>query len=128
MSKTFAAGLIAIAQLASADHFRDYNGNLNMRFNPNNRFKIMQFTDLHFGESPEADETTEVEIKELIRKETPDFVAVTGDIVSGFMWNQTKDEPDFWKRNFGKMATILEADGIPFGFVPGWHDFDADVN
>ena len=64
----------------------------------------------------------------MLRKETPDFVAVTGDIVSGFMWNQSKGEPDFWKRNFAKMATILEADGIPFGIVPGWHDFDADVD
>ena len=88
----------------------------------------MQLTDLHFGESPEGDERTIDEVKELIRKETPDFVAVTGDIVSGFMWDQSKGRPNFWKENFAKLYTILEANEIPFGFVPGYHDFEADLD
>ena len=88
----------------------------------------MQLTDLQFGESPEGDERTIDEIKEMIRKETPDFVAVTGDIVSGFMWDQTKGRPNFWKDNFAKLYTIMEANEIPFGFVPGYTDFEADLD
>ena len=107
MSRTIGAVLVAMAELASADHFRDYNGGVSLRFNPGNRFKIMQLTDLHFGENLEGDEKTIAEVQDLIRKESPDFVAVTGDIVSGFMWNQSKGEVDFWKRNFMKLATIL---------------------
>ena len=64
----------------------------------------------------------------MIRKETPDFVAVTGDIVSGFMWDQSKGEEDFWEKNFAKLHTVLEANEIPFGFVPGFHDFEADAD
>ena len=64
----------------------------------------------------------------MIRKETPDFVAVTGDIVSGFAWDQTKGRKDFWKNNFAKLYTIMEGNEIPFGFVPGYHDFSADVD
>ena len=88
----------------------------------------MQLTDLHFGEDNEGDERTIDEIKQLIRKETPDFVAVTGDIVSGFAWDQSKGEKHFWKNNFAKLYTIMEANEIPFGFVPGYHDFEADLD
>lgn len=64
----------------------------------------------------------------MIRKETPDFVAVTGDIVSGFAWDQSHGRPHFWKDNFSKLSSVLEADEIPFGFVPGYHDFSADAD
>jgi len=64
----------------------------------------------------------------MIRKETPDFVAVTGDIVSGFAWDQSKGASNFWKDNFAKFYTIMEANEIPFGFVPGYTDFEADVD
>ena len=78
-----ATGLV---QAANNSYF-DHDHKVNLRFGSDNRFKIMQLTDTHFGESLEADERTIDEIKDMIRKEEPDFVAVTGDIVSGFMWN-----------------------------------------
>jgi 3',5'-cyclic AMP phosphodiesterase CpdA len=55
--------------------------------NKDGNFKIMQLTDLHFGESLEADRLTMRAITAWVNKEKPDFVAVTGDLVSGFIWD-----------------------------------------
>ena len=88
----------------------------------------MQLTDLHFGEDPKADEKTVDEIQDMIRKEQPDFVAVTGDIVSGFAWDENSGRKDFWKHNFAKLHSILDAEEIAYGIVPGYTDFEADVD
>ena len=50
MMRTFTAALAFGAQVALADHYFDGMGRLHLRMNDNNRFKVMQFTDLHFGE------------------------------------------------------------------------------
>ena len=57
------AALLSIAQVAFADNYFDHNGNINLRFNAGGRFKIMQLTDLHFGESVDGDDRTIEEIK-----------------------------------------------------------------
>ena len=67
----------------AADHYKDSRGKVHLRMNADNRFKIMQMTDLHFGESDDMDLKTQELIKNLIEKENPDYIAVTGDIVSG---------------------------------------------
>ena len=54
----------------------------------------MQLTDTHFGEDAALDEVTQKMLTELIEKEKPDFVAVTGDIVSGQAYNPL--ESDHW--------------------------------
>ena len=114
--------------MAFAESYIDHNGNINLKFDRQGKFKIMQLTDLHFGENMEADEKTVEEIQDMIRKEEPDFVAVTGDIVSGFAWDHYTGEQDFWKHNFAKLHTILDTEQIPYGIVPGYHDFEADVD
>jgi predicted MPP superfamily phosphohydrolase len=43
----------------------------------------MQLTDLHLGEDWHLDQKTMTMVSEMIDKEQPDFIAVTGDIVSG---------------------------------------------
>ena len=43
----------------------------------------MQLTDLHFGEDQQRDLKTIDMIIEIIRKENPDFMAITGDLISG---------------------------------------------
>jgi hypothetical protein len=40
---------------------------------------------LHLGEDEARDESTFKMMKDVIRKEEPDFVAITGDLVSGQM-------------------------------------------
>jgi len=60
-----------------------------LEFNKDGKFKIVQFTDLHFGETLEEDEQTYELMKMVIDKEQPDLVAVTGDVVSGYAWDET---------------------------------------
>jgi|688.fasta_scaffold1663360_1 predicted MPP superfamily phosphohydrolase len=56
---------------------------MHLRLDKDNKFRIMQLTDLHFAEDRNRDLQTINMIKEIIRKEDPDFIAITGDLVSG---------------------------------------------
>jgi predicted MPP superfamily phosphohydrolase len=54
-----------------------------LKFNKEKKFKILQFTDLHFGESQERDKLSLLEQTKLIQLEKPDLVVLSGDAVSG---------------------------------------------
>ena len=126
--RTFAIGALAMAQVALADHYFDSLDRVHLRMNSNNRFKVMQLTDLHFGE-PHAElldnETLHI-IKSLIGKENPDFIAITGDIVSGQAWDH--DSNNFWNSHYRPLADWLTGLQTPWAIVPGFHDFEADIN
>ena len=49
----------ALFGAALADHYVDRDGNVHLRLNPDGHFKIMQLTDLHFGENDPRDIRTE---------------------------------------------------------------------
>ena len=109
MMRTFTIAATVVANLALADHYFDGKGELRLRMNRDNHFKVMQLTDLHFGETHHAKldaETLDMIVK-MIEKEQPDFVAVTGDIVSGQSWDHTSDR--FWERHWRKLADTLTA-------------------
>lgn len=62
------------------------------------KFKIVQFTDLHWVESDsykQKNDSTYNLMREIIRSERPDFVILTGDIVVS--WNALRG----WKRLAG---------------------------
>jgi|LauGreDrversion4_2_1035121.scaffolds.fasta_scaffold426260_2 hypothetical protein len=63
--------------------------------NDNNKFKIMQITDLHLGENRDNDVSTIMMIKMIQEKEDVDFIAVTGDLVSGQM-DEHDEHMDYW--------------------------------
>ena len=84
VNSVLAASLVA---LANADSYVDSRGYAHVRLNKDGSFKIMQLTDLHFGENVEADRLTMRAITAWCNKEKPDFVAITGDLVSGFIWD-----------------------------------------
>ena len=67
------------------DWFRDNKGVLHLKLDSDQTYRIVQFTDLHLGEDEARDESTFKMMKDVIRKEEPDFVAITGDLVSGQM-------------------------------------------
>ena len=70
--------------LVKADYYKlSGESDVRLKFNSNNRFKIVQLTDLSFGEDYDMTTETVALIDEIIKKEKPDFVAVTGDIVEG---------------------------------------------
>ena len=63
-----------------------------VRFNSDGKFKIIQITDIHYGETdPEKDPKTTVLMRKLIEWEKPDLAVLTGDMVSGFDWDKSID-------------------------------------
>lgn len=62
-------------------------GNKTLQFNKNGKFKMVQFTDIHFGESDETDRANEKLIADVLEAEKPDLAVITGDVVSGYAWD-----------------------------------------
>ena len=58
-----------------------------LQFNAQGKFKMVQLTDLHFGENDEADANNQRLIRDILDQEKPDLVVVTGDVVSGYAWD-----------------------------------------
>ena len=72
----------------------------------NGKFRIVQLTDLHLGEDPDRDAQTVQMIKNLISKENPDFVAITGDVVSG--QDNFLGKMSFWTDSASPLIVLLE--------------------
>eukprot|EP00823_Brevimastigomonas_motovehiculus_P002434 TRINITY_DN148_c1_g1_i1.p1 TRINITY_DN148_c1_g1~~TRINITY_DN148_c1_g1_i1.p1 ORF type:complete len:365 (-),score=102.22 TRINITY_DN148_c1_g1_i1:219-1313(-) len=95
-----------------------------LRFKPNGTFRILQLTDLHFGEDVAKDANTTQLIVSLLKWEQPDFVMMTGDMVSGWygggkpFWMET-----YWPKI---VAPMIEAK-IPWAFAAGNHDPEANL-
>lgn len=83
-----------------------------LKFNASGKFKIVQFTDVHFKYGNPASDIALERIKEVLDAETPDFVIFTGDVIYG--------RP----ADLGMSAVLqVVADRkIPFGVVYGNHD------
>ena len=47
--------LVAVAALLATAHCQHSNPKKQLKFNENGKFKMVQFTDIHFGESDELD-------------------------------------------------------------------------
>ena len=88
-----------------------------LTFGENGKFKIVQFTDLHWKHGdPTAARTVET-VKTILAAEKPDMVVITGDIV----WNVPDREP--WT----ELAKIFEDAKIPFAVTLGNHDGETNT-
>lgn len=95
--------LFCIATLAYAQ---------DLRFNANGKFKIIQFTDVHYIFNDSRAEVAIERINEVLSAENPDLVMFTGDIIYG-------------KPAEEGMRTVLEQVSkrkIPFAVTFGNHD------
>lgn len=83
-----------------------------LKFNREGKFRIVQFTDVHFKYGNPASDIALERIKEVLDAEKPDFVIFTGDVI----YARPADK--------GMLAVLeLVADRkIPFGVVYGNHD------
>jgi hypothetical protein len=82
----------------------------------NGKFKIVQFTDIHYKAThPESKESIEL-IKEVLAAEKPDLIAFTGDIVSMTPCFQGWDD----------ILNAVEEFKIPWAAVFGNHDDEQD--
>ncbi len=87
-------------------------GGPELRFNREGKFKIVQFTDMHFRYGDPASDIALERINEVLEVEKPDFVIFTGDVI----YSAPAEEG---------MRTVLELVAkrkIPFGVVCGNHD------
>ena len=89
-----------------------------LKFNANHKFKIVQFTDIHwkYG-NPASDEAGE-RMAEVLDAEKPDLVVFTGDLIFAKPAREGLDK--------ALEATITR--GIPFAVTWGNHDDEQDLN
>ncbi|QIH77556.1 hypothetical protein GTN30_02650 [Macrococcoides canis] len=78
-------------------------------------FKILQLTDLHFGnllpESSHIDQVTKALIMRLIHTNQPDFIAITGDLI----WSK----PPNSLSTFRDVLEFINSFNIPFAATFG---------
>jgi 3',5'-cyclic AMP phosphodiesterase CpdA len=98
----------------------------------NGKFKIMQFTDIHWDciERLKEDREKNIELmRELINKEQPDLVVLTGDIVVSHRFGGVlpkvfvADAVKAWKRILQTMVDLK----TPFAVTFGNHDHQAGI-
>ena len=83
-AKSLTLAVIGFCGLVDADYYQlRGEDDVRLKFNQDNKFKIMQLTDLSIGEDYDLVAETVNLIDDMIQKEQPDFVAITGDIVDG---------------------------------------------
>ena len=109
---SLAGGLACMAQPQKTD----------LEFNASGEFRIAQFTDMHLDAGTEyrraQAEKTFARLSRVMRTEKPDFVAFTGDIVTG------KPAAGMWHRLLDSMAVYK----VPFCVVLGNHDAEQDLS
>ncbi|KAJ6245761.1 hypothetical protein M0813_20181 [Anaeramoeba flamelloides] len=74
-----------------------------LKFNEDGEFKIAQFTDLHFGVDRYDVKTIGVQ-RILLDLEQPDFVALTGDTITGRYSDTVEKGKKAWNKAVGEMA------------------------
>lgn len=96
-----------------------------LRFRPDGTFTIVQFTDLHFADSPwrdsEGDGPTTALMERVLDAEQPDLVLLTGDVIDG---GRCADPTAVWTRAVVPIVTRR----LPWAAVFGNHDDEGPVD
>ena len=97
-----------------------------LKLNKEGTFKIVQFTDLHYGANldKKKDNSTSNLERYILDLEKPDLVVVTGDIISSEWWD-TNQYQDVWtKKLWEKMNMPMIERNIPYAIIFGNHEND----
>lgn len=86
--------------------------NISLKFNNDGKFKIVQFTDIHYKQGKKESEVAITLIKEVLDAERPDLVIFTGDVIWARPVEKGLDEV---------FAPVIER-GIPWAYIFGNHD------
>ena len=86
---------------------------------------MVQFTDIHFGED-EPDDLANIRlIGDILAQEKPDIAIITGDVVSGYAWDQ-KTRP--WAATqYQNLTDTLTKYNTYWATTAGNHDSEADL-
>lgn len=87
-----------------------------LKFNPDGKFKIVQFTDIHYKYGKEASKRALECINAVLDAEKPDFVIITGDLVYA----------DSVEAAVRELTAPIVQRNVPFGIVFGNHDHQFD--
>ena len=82
------------------------------RFNDDGKFKIVQFTDIHWDPTSAGCDTTRNTILSVLSQEKPDIAILTGDIVTA---NPAK-------KGWEAIIKIFDEAKMPFAVTLGNHD------
>ncbi|MDD4661446.1 MAG: metallophosphoesterase family protein [Massilibacteroides sp.] len=89
-----------------------------LKFNTNGKFKIVQFTDVHFRYDSYRSDSALKMVKQIIELEKPDLIMLTGDIVC------SKNTKKAWIR-FTEMLTEAKT---PWAYMLGNHDAEEEMS
>lgn len=92
-------------------------------FYTDQRFKIIQLTDIHLGEVPfnEEDLRTLGKIDETLAKERPDLICITGDLI----WSEGVKQPE---RGYHALIKVINKYDYPVVVTYGNHDSEEGLN
>ena len=103
---------IVICSLCYAITLIGQNNGMNLSFNENGRFRIAQFTDIHYViDSAESEKSLKL-MKDVLAIEKPDMVVFTGDIITS--------RPQ--KRGWDEVLGIVIEQKLPYAVGLGNHD------
>jgi 3',5'-cyclic AMP phosphodiesterase CpdA len=86
-----------------------------LKFRSDQRFKIVQFTDIHWHNGEEPDQQSAALIARVAKTESPDLIVLTGDILAG---GGCEDAAE----SLRQVVQSVEACGVPWAAVFGNHD------
>ena len=86
-----------------------------LQFRSDQRFKIVQFTDIHWHNGEEPDQQSAALIARVAKTESPDLIVLTGDILAG---GGCEDAAE----SLRQVVQTVEACGVPWAAVFGNHD------
>jgi 3',5'-cyclic AMP phosphodiesterase CpdA len=86
--------------------------------------KIVQFTDLHYGETDEQDISNIALQRDILDWEQPDLVIFTGDLTCPWEW---RGEDGWFKRNWELFVKPMKEKKIPWAITLGNHDIESDL-
>ncbi|PRP75339.1 hypothetical protein PROFUN_05650 [Planoprotostelium fungivorum] len=101
-----------------------------LNFRADGTFRIVQFTDLHYGEKPfpQRDENTTRVQNTVLDIERPDLVVLTGDSISGYVWPHQNDTIGWARSTWNQMIQPMLSRDIPWAAVLGNHDDQGDAS
>ncbi|MDR0938021.1 MAG: metallophosphoesterase family protein [Mediterranea sp.] len=109
--------MLLIAALAAATALWAQKQQVELRFDANGAFKIVQFTDIHYVVDKEESQKSIRMMNDVLDREHPNLVVFTGDIITCRPQQQGWDE----------VLAVPERWGIPYAVVLGNHDDEHDL-
>lgn len=91
--------------------------NSRLKFNSNGKFKIVQFTDIHFKYNSYRSDSVLMMMKAAVEAEKPDLVVLTGDVVC----------TDNTKKAWLALTQILVDSKVPWAVTLGNHDIEYEL-